>query len=371
MSDNFAGLGAKWVKASPKAETEHERDAALLTDLLATVSDSVCRFRPSPSLADLPVGTSQTNEEIDLVVSGGGLKGYFLIGCRDVLDKQLKIRGLRIRRYAGASAGAWSAMFMAADVSTAHWLKTYTFTRAAMEAGDSSCVLEAYREQILPWLMDVLPPDAYLRCNGRCFLSITVLDKFGFFPRNVIVSEFSSNEDLINACFASSCIPFVVERALGPRFRGQRVVDGGLTNNTPCFVDGARRQIVIRLEHVLMDWRAIASPIDPCIEALALNGALMMARFLEGRDCGLIISWQGGEPHGIFYPLVEPLQRMWAAELVPSAAALVAAAVAFSLSRRHSALRNAARRRALVQLSALLAAMGVYLRRRSLDRLKL
>jgi hypothetical protein len=31
--------------------------------------------------------------------------------------------------------------------------------------------------------------------------------------------------------------------------------------------------------------------IDPCIEALALNGALMMARFLEGRDCGLAISW--------------------------------------------------------------------------------
>ena len=186
-------------------------------------------------------------------------------------------------------------MFMASGVSTADWLKTYTFTRAAFDSGDSSKVLEAYREQIMPWLQHSLPKDAFLRCRGRCFISISVLDRYGFLPRNIMVSDFTSNDDLVNACFASSCIPFLLETGLGPRFRGMRVVDGGLTNNTPCFTDGKRRQIVLRLEHVPYDWRAFMMPCDPCIEALALNGALMMARFLEGRDCGMAISWHAEE----------------------------------------------------------------------------
>jgi predicted acylesterase/phospholipase RssA len=253
---NFRELGEKYVQPSQASEAHHERDSALLCTLLAKVNESVCSFRPSPSLANLD---HSATEEIDVVVSGGGLKGYFLIGARSVLETQLSLRNLKIARVAGASAGAWSAMFIAVGISTADWMKTYTFTRAAVESGDSSRVLEAYREQILPWLFEKLPPDAYLRCNGRCFISITVLDK-GYLPHNVIISEFTSNEDLVNACFASSCIPFVVERGFGPRFRGQRVVDGGLTNNTPCFTDGERRQIVFRLDHVPYDWRAIALP---------------------------------------------------------------------------------------------------------------
>ena len=246
--DNFSKLGERYVPASRMAELQHESDAKLLNRLLTVVSESITTFRPSPSLADL--SGHGPPEEIDVVVSGGGLKGYFLIGARTVLESQLERRNLRVRRYAGASAGAWAAMFMATGVSNADWLKSYTFTRAAFTSGDSSRVLQAYREQILPWLAKRLPSDAYLRCNGCCFISISVLDRAGWLPRNIIVSEYTSNEDLVNACFASSCIPFVVEHGLGPRFRGMRVVDGGVTNNTPCFTDARRRQIVIRLEAV-------------------------------------------------------------------------------------------------------------------------
>lgn len=269
-------------------EASHEKDSDLLCTLLNHVNESIRTFRPSPSLANLPQAGGSTAadgcEEIDIVLSGGGLKGYFVIGARAVLEAQLQQRGLRFRRIAGASAGAWAAMFMASGVSTAEcvpsaervrrlptertpaahtpsftatlpgclvcggpcvpprtvlqralirapcasrrvtsgalsairsWLKTYTKTRAAFNSGDSSRVLEAYREQILPWLVTVLPRDAYLRCCGRCFISITVLDRFGWLPRNMLVSEFESNEDLVNACFASSCIPFVVEHGFG------------------------------------------------------------------------------------------------------------------------------------------------------------
>jgi hypothetical protein len=275
--DNFTDLGKRYVPDSNRYESEHENDSRLLASLLSNVSDSIKTFKPSASLADFSAAEGKV-EEVDVVCSGGGLKGYFVIGARAVLESQLKQRNLKIVRYAGASAGAWAAMFMASGVTTAEWLRSYTKTRECFESGDASRVLQAYREQILPWIWKRLPSDAYKRCSGRCFISISVLDRFGWLPRNMIVSEYSSNEDLINACFASSCIPFVVEKGLGPRFRGVRVVDGGLTNNTPCFTDGARRQIVLRLEHVPYDWRAFAFPTDPCIATARTVHALPLHR---------------------------------------------------------------------------------------------
>lgn len=357
-ADNFTNLGSRYIPPTSIAEEQHENDSLLLCQLIDSVSQSIRKFRPSPSLADLSAAGHRL-EEVDVVVSGGGLKGYFVIGARSVLESQLEQRNLSIKRYAGASAGAWAAMFLATGVSTADWLKSYTKTRTAFDAGDSSHVLQAYREQILPWLAKRLPADAYKRCCGRCFISISVLDRFGWLPRNLIISEYESNEDLVNACFASSCIPFVVERGFGPRFRGMRVVDGGLTNNTPCFTDNARRQIVIRLEHVPYDWRAFAVPCDPCIEALALNGALQMARFLEGREVGPAISWDSDGGRGIFEEMM-PFTT-WRRALVAwwqhrrRRSAMIAVCAAFL------ALRFIRRRRAGAQAAALgfAAAMAV------------
>lgn len=52
-----------------------------------------------------------------------------------------------------------------------------------------------------------LPADAYKRCSGTAFLSITE-DKFpSRHPKNILVSRFSSNQDLLQAAAASSYIP--------------------------------------------------------------------------------------------------------------------------------------------------------------------
>lgn len=80
------------------------------------------------------------------------------------------------------------------------------------------------------------------------FISITVMTTFGL--KNLIVSEYYSNEDLLEACLASSTIPYITERKMYRTFRGMKVVDGGLTNNTPVFRDGTRRQLIFRLSQV-------------------------------------------------------------------------------------------------------------------------
>jgi hypothetical protein len=144
----------------------------------------------------------------------------------------------------------------------------------------------------------VLPEDAYKRCSGRLFISITVFNSYGMLE-NMIVSQFDSNDDLYNACCASSTIPFISER-VGDwgsgkwglrRYRGRLCVDGGLTNNCPVFKDGVRRQLVFQLGNLDYSAYRSLSHSDDCIEVLVIRGAMLMAQFLEGNQTSTAIEW--------------------------------------------------------------------------------
>jgi hypothetical protein len=141
--------------------TESDRGRhELCIRLLETIRASITTFKPSCSLASLKsldnlvsftddgvddLGFSSVTSlnntrkstlkretpkkshkaEIDIVVSGGGLKGYFVTGCSHILKSELKKQNIGIRRVAGASAGAWCGLFMLTDFSTTNWIETY------------------------------------------------------------------------------------------------------------------------------------------------------------------------------------------------------------------------------------------------------
>jgi hypothetical protein len=141
--------------------TESDRGRhELCIKLLETIRSSISTFKPSYSLASLKSldnllsftadngddlsfqsGSSVDNivkstlkrenptkyhkAEIDIVISGGGLKGYFVTGCSHILKSELRKQNIGIRRVAGASAGAWCGLFMLTDFSTTNWIETY------------------------------------------------------------------------------------------------------------------------------------------------------------------------------------------------------------------------------------------------------
>lgn len=77
-------------------------------------------------------------------------------------------------------------------------------------------------------LQKFLPEDAHERVNGKLHISLTRV----YDGKNVIVSQFNSREDLLQALLCACFIP-VFSGILPPRFHGVRYMDGAFSNNLP------------------------------------------------------------------------------------------------------------------------------------------
>ncbi|KAK6314896.1 hypothetical protein J4Q44_G00144250 [Coregonus suidteri] len=73
-----------------------------------------------------------------------------------------------------------------------------------------------------------LPADAHTLASGRLCVSLTRVSD----GQNVIVSEFKSKEELIQAILCSCFIPIYCG-LIPPSFQGVRYVDGGISDNLP------------------------------------------------------------------------------------------------------------------------------------------
>ena len=284
-NDQWPIASAAPMTVSPDDFAYHKEDAARLDKLLRAAV-------PPPALFSLRDPT-----EIDVVISGGGLKGYFLLGARHAISQH---GDLTVSRYSGTSAGAWTAMFMATELSSSDWLATFTLTakaaqRAAQQGKGQPLLMEAYRETVWPWLKTVLPADAHVRCSDKLHVTITSMEGLKLRPR--VVSHFESNEDLFEACVASSCVPMITQRGVGSVYQRKRSFDGLFSGeNVPCFTDDERPQLVFDLRRIPYARTAMVLPVDPAIEAMAVNGALQTSRFLDGRRGDPryeVVSWQG------------------------------------------------------------------------------
>ena len=92
---------SKWGLVGPSKSCNPSRD--ILEKILHQVHVSTIKERDVYELTGLP-----RNTEIDLVLSGGGLRGYYVCGAYVVLSALIASHGLKIKRFAGTSAGAWN-----------------------------------------------------------------------------------------------------------------------------------------------------------------------------------------------------------------------------------------------------------------------
>ncbi|XP_057464884.1 uncharacterized protein LOC130754663 isoform X2 [Actinidia eriantha] len=108
----------------------------------------------------------------------------------------------------------------------------FSFSAAGMlfpyHLGIAQFLIEkGYIKAVLRNILDkFLPEDIHIRSNGRIRVAVT---QILWRPRGLLVDQFDSKEDLIDALFTSSFIPGYLAPRPATVFRNRFCVDGGLT----------------------------------------------------------------------------------------------------------------------------------------------
>uniref|UniRef100_A0A8C5JR71 Patatin like phospholipase domain containing 1 n=1 Tax=Junco hyemalis TaxID=40217 RepID=A0A8C5JR71_JUNHY len=165
-----------------------------------------------------------------LSFSGSGFLALYQVGVvQSLLELAPELLKSACKVY-GSSAGSIIAAAVVCGIGLDD-LKEFFFAMAAevrktiLGPLSPKCSLLANLKTVL---QRMLPEDSYLLASGRLHISLTrVVD-----GQNVMASEFSSKEELIQALLCSCFLPIYCG-FIPPSYRGVRYVDGGFTGLQP------------------------------------------------------------------------------------------------------------------------------------------
>ncbi|XP_015928950.1 patatin-like phospholipase domain-containing protein 2 [Parasteatoda tepidariorum] len=170
--------------------------------------------------------------KINLSFAGCGFLGIYHVGVASCFREYAP--HAVVSRIAGASVGSVAAAALICDVSLGQ-----TTTDILGIAGRArSLTLGALsprfnlNQTLREKLEKALPENAHQICSGRLFISVTRWSD----KKNVLLSQFDTKEDLVQAILCSCFIPGYSGMNL-PKFKGEKYVDGGLSDNLPVLDD--------------------------------------------------------------------------------------------------------------------------------------
>uniref|UniRef100_A0A8C3CWY6 PNPLA domain-containing protein n=1 Tax=Cairina moschata TaxID=8855 RepID=A0A8C3CWY6_CAIMO len=160
-----------------------------------------------------------------LSFSGSGFLALYQVGVvQSLLELAPELLKSACKVY-GSSAGSLIAAAVVCGISLGKEITTWVSLKTILGPLSPKCSLLA---NIRAVLQRRLPEDSYQVASGRLHISLTrVVD-----GQNVMVSEFSSKEELIQALLCSCFLPIYCG-FIPPSYRGVRYVDGGFTGLQP------------------------------------------------------------------------------------------------------------------------------------------
>uniref|UniRef100_A0A8C6MM01 Acylglycerol transacylase n=1 Tax=Moschus moschiferus TaxID=68415 RepID=A0A8C6MM01_MOSMO len=167
-----------------------------------------------------------------LSFAGCGFLGFYHVGVTLCLSERAPHLLRHARKFFGASAGALHCALFLSGIPLGRSRILMDLTRSARSRNIgilhpafslSKCIREGLQRH--------LPDNVHQLLSGKMVISLTRVSD----GENVLVSDFHSKDEVIDALYCSSYIPLVFG-LIPPSFRGVRYVDGGITDNIP-FVD--------------------------------------------------------------------------------------------------------------------------------------
>ncbi|XP_036773375.2 omega-hydroxyceramide transacylase isoform X4 [Manis pentadactyla] len=163
--------------------------------------------------------------------SGSGFLSFYQAGAVDALRDLAPQMLETAHRFAGTSAGAVIAALVICGIEMEEYLRVLNVGVAEVKKSflgplSPSCKMVQMMRQ---FLYQVLPEDSYKAATGKLHVALTRLTD----GESVVVSEYTSKEELIEALYCSCFVP-VYCGLIPPTYRGVRYIDGGFTGMQPC-----------------------------------------------------------------------------------------------------------------------------------------
>ncbi|XP_072233507.1 patatin-like phospholipase domain containing 3 [Leuresthes tenuis] len=170
------------------------------------------------------------NDGWNLSFAGCGFLGIYHIGVASCLLEKAPYLIKGATKLYGASAGALTASVLASQACIAKCCEDVLEVAKEARKRNLGPLHPTFNlvKVLRSGLNRDLPSDAHVLASGRLCVSLTRVSD----GENVLVSDFSSKEELIQALICSSFIP-VYCGLIPPSFRGVRYVDGGISDNLP------------------------------------------------------------------------------------------------------------------------------------------
>ncbi|KAG6463719.1 hypothetical protein O3G_MSEX014045 [Manduca sexta] len=165
---------------------------------------------------------------MNLSFAGCGFLGIYHVGVAVCFKKYAP--HLLLGKISGASFGALSACCLLCDLPIGEITTDVLRVVREARAGSLGPFSPSFNIQnvLLEGMQKYLPLDAHKIVSGKLHISLTRV----YDGKNVMVSEFPTREDLLQALLASCFVP-VFSGLLPPRFHGIRYMDGGFSDNLP------------------------------------------------------------------------------------------------------------------------------------------
>ena len=142
----------------------------------------------------------------------------------------------------GSSAGCFPALLLALDMNIEDMFETWNIPFLQDVNKRRFGALAHWNNIVRNWTMPSLSEDAHIHASGHLYCSLTSVPDF----KNHIVSDWRSNQDLLDGIMASAFVPIFDTFKLTAKFRGRRFIDGSLTNSCPLPLGGKIPSCIIR-----------------------------------------------------------------------------------------------------------------------------
>ncbi|XP_077613995.1 1-acylglycerol-3-phosphate O-acyltransferase PNPLA3 [Crocuta crocuta] len=241
-----------------------------------------------------------------LSFAGCGFLGFYHVGVTQCLSERAPHLLRDARMFFGASSGALHGVTFLSGIPLDKVIHILVDLVYRARSQNISILHPSFRMSkfIREHLHRNLPDDVHTLISGRMCISLTRVSD----GENMLVSDFQSKDEVVDALVCSCFIPFYCG-LIPPSFRGVRYMDGGLSDNVPCFdakttitvspfygecdicpkvrstnflhMDFTKLSLRICSENVYLLIQALCPPDLKVLGEICLQGYLDTIRFLE------------------------------------------------------------------------------------------